>query len=45
MIASTIQIEITPTTQTPVKQLVEAIDFKNNFTPSRVTDLALIIRN
>lgn len=28
-----------------VKQLVEAIDFKNNFTPSKVTELALLLRN
>ena len=27
-----------------VKSLVEAIDFKNNFTPTRVTDLALLLR-
>ena len=27
-----------------VKQLVEAIDFKNNFTPIRVTELALLVR-
>lgn len=45
MIASTIQIEITPAMHVPVKQLVEAIDFKNNFTPRRVTELALLLRN
>ena len=28
-----------------VKQLVEAIEFKNNFTPTRVTDLALLVRH
>ena len=27
-----------------VKALVEAIDFKNNFTPTRVSDLALLLR-
>lgn len=44
MIASTVCIEVTPSTQMQVKQLVEAIDFKNNFTPTRVTELALILR-
>lgn len=28
-----------------VKSLVEAIDFKNNFTPNRVSQLALLVRN
>lgn len=28
-----------------VKALVDAIDFKNNFTPTRVTDLSLCVRS
>ncbi len=45
MIANTIQIEMTQPTLMQVKQLVESIDFKNNFTPTKVTQLALLVRN